>query len=85
MTKDGVDTEILEQKLKENSFKPKSKLFSCIYYTIPTYHNPTSILFTEQVNQKLVEIARKYDTLIVCDDVYNLLVSIKFKLKLKML
>lgn len=45
---DGVDLVDLEEKLKEKQFKsnPK-KIFWGIYYTIPTYHNPTGILFSE--------------------------------------
>ena len=76
-----MDTEALEAKLAEHSVKAKTKLFSCVYYTIPTYHNPSGILFTDAVNNKLIQLARKFDALIVCDDVYNLLVSSLKKLK----
>lgn len=45
---DGVDLADLEEKLKEKRFSPHpKKIFWGIYYTIPTYHNPTGILFTE--------------------------------------
>lgn len=45
---DGVDLADLEDKLKVKQFEhnPK-KTFWGIYYTIPTYHNPTGILFSE--------------------------------------
>jgi DNA-binding transcriptional MocR family regulator len=47
---DGVDIKDLEEKLIK--FKPivdgnSSKLFNACYYTIPTYHNPTGIVFSE--------------------------------------
>lgn len=48
-------------------------MFWSVYYTMPTYHNPTGIVFTNEVNSSLVQLARKYDCLIACDDVYNLL------------
>lgn len=44
---DGVDLKELEQKLKERKFAAKGKMFWGIYYTIPTFHNPTGILFSE--------------------------------------
>lgn len=44
---DGVDINDLEAKLKANQFKSKSKMFWGIYYTMPTFHNPTGILFSE--------------------------------------
>lgn len=44
---DGVDVEDLEQKIEKNRFEPSGKMFWGIYYTIPTFHNPTGILFSE--------------------------------------
>lgn len=46
LTADGVDLKDLEEKVKERCFKSENKEFWGIYYTIPTYHNPTGILFT---------------------------------------
>ena len=48
---DGVDIDDLEEKLKMKQFEPQSdKMFWGIYYTIPTFHNPTGILFSEGKN-----------------------------------
>jgi DNA-binding transcriptional MocR family regulator len=44
-----------------------------MYYTIPTFHNPTGILFTPETCTQLVRLARNEDFLIACDDVYNLI------------
>lgn len=44
---DGVDVEDLEEKLKARRFQSNGKMFWGIYYTIPTFHNPTGILFSE--------------------------------------
>lgn len=43
----GVDIQDLEQKMRERRFKTETKMFWAAYYTIPTFHNPTGILFSE--------------------------------------
>lgn len=74
LTKDGTDIEALRKLIEEHKFTPKDgKLFWGIYYTIPTFHNPTGILFSEEVNKSLIQLSREFDFLITCDDVYNLL------------
>lgn len=71
---DGVDIDDLERKVLEHKFSPAhGKMFYGCYYTIPTYHNPTGILFSNEVSKALVSLARKHDFLVVCDDVYNML------------
>lgn len=57
---DGIDLEQLVDKLKK--FKPK------FIYTMPNFHNPTGITYSDEKKEKLVEIADKYDTFIVEDD-----------------
>lgn len=73
LTDDGIDLEQFEEILKNNQFQTKGKLFWGMYYAIPTYHNPTGITFSENMCKSLVKLARKYDILIACDDVYNIL------------
>lgn len=74
LTKDGTDIEAFRKLIKEHKFTPKDgKIFWGIYYTIPTFHNPTGLLFSEEVCKRLLELSREYDFLIACDDVYNLL------------
>jgi DNA-binding transcriptional MocR family regulator len=74
LNNDGVDVEDLERKILQHKFTPThGKMFFGLYYTIPTYHNPTGILFSDQVCNALISLARKHDFLIVCDDVYNML------------
>ncbi|KXJ71444.1 hypothetical protein RP20_CCG020540 [Aedes albopictus] len=71
---DGPDLNILAKLIEQHKFKPKeNKLFWGVYYTIPTFHNPTGILFSEDINKELIRLARSSDILIACDDVYNLL------------
>ncbi|KAH8262474.1 hypothetical protein KR026_008051 [Drosophila bipectinata] len=70
---DGVDLKDLEEKVSKRRFKSEKKEFWGIYYTIPTYHNPTGILFSPEICRGIVKLARKYDFLVVCDDVYTIL------------
>lgn len=73
LKEDGVDLQDLEQKVIQHKFKSTSKMFFGCYYTMPTFHNPTGLLFSQETCEALIKIARKHDLLIVCDDVYNLL------------
>ncbi|XP_016935616.4 2-aminoadipate transaminase [Drosophila suzukii] len=70
---DGVDLKDLEEQVSKRRFKSEKKQFWGMYYTIPTYHNPTGILFSPEVCRGIVQLARKFDFLVVCDDVYNIL------------
>ena len=40
---------------------------------MPTYANPSSVTTSLSVREQLVICARKFDALIVCDDVYDML------------
>uniref|UniRef100_A0A8D8IBN4 Aromatic-amino-acid aminotransferase 1 n=1 Tax=Culex pipiens TaxID=7175 RepID=A0A8D8IBN4_CULPI len=71
---DGPNLDALGALINKYRFKPTgSKLFWGVYYTIPTFHNPTGILFSEEINKQLIRLARASDILVACDDVYNLL------------
>ncbi|XP_017059112.1 2-aminoadipate transaminase [Drosophila ficusphila] len=70
---DGVDLKDLEEQVSKRRFNSEKKEFWGIYYTIPTYHNPTGVLFSPEVCRGIVQLARKFDFLVVCDDVYNIL------------
>ncbi|XP_055530239.1 uncharacterized HTH-type transcriptional regulator YdfD [Wyeomyia smithii] len=71
---EGPNLEILSSLIDQYKFKPSNgKIFWGVYYTMPTFHNPTGILFTEEINNQLIRLARSADILIACDDVYNLL------------
>eukprot|EP00919_Chromeraceae_sp_WS-2016_P073314 GHVR01173342.1.p1 GENE.GHVR01173342.1~~GHVR01173342.1.p1 ORF type:complete len:245 (-),score=33.02 GHVR01173342.1:151-885(-) len=43
------------------------------FYTIPTAHNPTGRTLSKEKRKQLVELAYKYDFIIVADEVYQLL------------
>jgi DNA-binding transcriptional MocR family regulator len=42
-------------------------------YSVPTFHNPSSITLAAERREQLVALSRKYDFLIVADEVYHLL------------
>ena len=63
MDKDGMRTEFLEGILQR--YHPK------MIYTIPSYHNPTGATLSLARRKELIEIARRYHTLIIEDDAYG--------------
>lgn len=49
------------------------KFYRFVIYIVPTFSNPGGLTYSIKTRQKLIELARKYDMLIVSDDVYELL------------
>ncbi|KAE8450457.1 hypothetical protein EG329_006533 [Mollisiaceae sp. DMI_Dod_QoI] len=81
---EGIDLVALEEELKrvehdEGDTKtlkrttPWSKIYRHIIYCVPTFSNPSGKTMSLSNRQKLVQIARKYDALIITDDVYDFL------------
>jgi 2-aminoadipate transaminase len=65
MDDQGIIIADLERKLAQ-----KTPVF---LYTIPTFHNPSSVTLAADRRRRLVELSRKHDFLIVADEVYHLL------------
>ena len=61
----GLIVEDLEEKLTRHS--------PVFLYTIPTFHNPSSVTLGTDRRKHLVELSRKYKFLIIADEVYHLL------------
>lgn len=61
---DGMSMEGLEKALKENSGVK-------MIYTIPTFQNPTGATMSEEKRKKMLELANKYDVLILEDNPYG--------------
>ena len=61
---DGMDLDILEQKLKEH---PETKLI----YTIPTANNPMGTTMSEQNRERLYRIIKKYGVMTIEDNPYG--------------
>ena len=71
LTENGPDLDELERKVKEsinNGKKPK------LMYVIPTAQNPGGTTMSLEDRKRLLEIAEKYDFLIIEDDAYGFLV-----------
>ena len=61
---DGIDVEAVEKILKEkNNVK--------FIYTIPTFQNPSGITMSLEKRKKLLDLAKKYDVLILEDNPYG--------------
>ncbi|XP_058792124.1 2-aminoadipate transaminase-like isoform X3 [Phymastichus coffea] len=77
MKNDVVDLDALEILVKQETLKTYSlgndKIFWAMYYTVPTFHNPTGMSISPDMCQRLVKMARENSFTVVCDDVYNLL------------
>jgi 2-aminoadipate transaminase len=65
MDDDGLDLAALEQALRAGS-KP------AFLYTIPTFQNPSGRTLTTERRERLVELAREHDLLVLEDDPYGL-------------
>lgn len=64
MESDGISLTALEEALKNT---PNAKLL----YLIPTFHNPTGITMSLEKRLGVLELARKYDIVIVEDNPYG--------------
>ncbi|KAF5026309.1 hypothetical protein F66182_1601 [Fusarium sp. NRRL 66182] len=82
---EGVDIEALEAKLAEfEEHAPEAKPplsdpgkhrkhYRHVIYAVPTCSNPSGKTMSLRRREALVRLARKYDALIICDDVYDFL------------
>ncbi|KAK6827341.1 Valine--pyruvate aminotransferase [Apiospora arundinis] len=52
---------------------PHRKLYRHVIYCVPSFSNPSGKTMTLRRRQGLLELARKYDALVICDDVYDML------------
>ncbi|RPH33679.1 MAG: PLP-dependent aminotransferase family protein [Bacteroidales bacterium] len=64
----GMSADLLEKVLAELEAKGEKPKF---IYTIPDFQNPAGITMPESRRLKIIEIARKYDVLIVEDSPYR--------------
>ncbi len=70
LTEDGVDLDELEQSLEE--IKTRGDIGKVKFiYVISNFHNPGGVTISLAKRKRLVEIAEKYDVLIVEDDPYG--------------
>jgi 2-aminoadipate transaminase len=67
----GIKTDVLEQKLKSHIENGERVKF---IYVIPVGQNPAGTTMDKDRKQHLLELASKYDTLIVEDDPYSYII-----------
>lgn len=84
-SKYDIDLEYLQSKLElyskdlppvslvDDPARGKWKLYRFVIYLVPAFSNPGGITYSKETLQKLLQLARDYDLLIVTDDVYDLL------------
>ncbi|KIW55239.1 hypothetical protein PV05_07534 [Exophiala xenobiotica] len=85
---EGIDLEYLERGLRESEAraraenntsprlkapKPWRKIYKHVIYAVPTFSNPSGRIMSLHHRHSLVRLARRYDALIVTDDVYDML------------
>lgn len=64
----GIDISDLEENLKK--LKDAGEHYKFIY-TIPDFQNPSGVTWTAERRQKLVELAAKYDLIVIDDSPYK--------------
>lgn len=57
----------------DDPIRGKRKLYRFVIYLVPTYSNPGGLTYSINTRMKLIELARRYDMLIISDDVYDFL------------
>lgn len=67
LEEDGMDLEVLEKKIIETDEKGKTGKF---IYVIPDFQNPTGVTMSREKRERIVEIAKEHDLLIVEDTPY---------------
>jgi len=60
---DGVDTELLEKTLNENQIK--------LMYMVPNFQNPTGLTYTQEKRNRVYEILKDRNMVLIEDDPYG--------------
>jgi DNA-binding transcriptional MocR family regulator len=68
-----VDFSILTSLQQIKPSRPWGKIYKHIVYCVPTFSNPSFKTMSLRRREELVRLARKYDALIITDDVYDFL------------
>lgn len=64
-------TALIFQKFKPP--RPWRKIYKHLIYAVPTFSNPSTKVMSLYHREELVRLARRYDALLVTDDVYDFL------------
>ncbi|MBW1768609.1 MAG: PLP-dependent aminotransferase family protein [Deltaproteobacteria bacterium] len=66
--KDGMDIDALEETLRILSSK---KIEPKLIYTTANYHNPTTAVLSVPRRERMIELAKRYNVMILDDDCYG--------------
>ncbi|KAI0456508.1 pyridoxal phosphate-dependent transferase [Xylaria acuta] len=53
--------------------RPHRKIYRHVIYCVPAFANPSGRTMTLARREELVDLARRHDALVICDDVYDML------------
>ena len=70
LQEDGMDVNQMEKALKDLDAKGEISKLKFIY-TVPNFHNPAGVTMSLEKRKALIELAHKYDVLILEDDPYG--------------
>ncbi|EEP82173.1 conserved hypothetical protein [Uncinocarpus reesii 1704] len=85
---EGIDVDFLERELEKcesgepdmhhlqpgtKTPRPWRKAYKHLIYAVPTFSNPSGRIMSQRRREQLVRLARKFDALIITDDVYDFL------------
>ncbi|KAI6191518.1 Aminotran-1-2 domain-containing protein [Aphelenchoides bicaudatus] len=72
---DGLDLNNLEKQferdLKNVEVDREAGRYSAACYLVPTYQNPNGTVLSGEKCKRIIQLARKFNVLLFCDDVYN--------------
>lgn len=63
LEEDGINLDEFEAALKESNAK--------FFYTVPNFHNPSGITYSDEKRQKVAEILKNYNTILIEDNPYG--------------
>ena len=66
---EGMIMDQLEEKLKD--LQRKGKAMPKLLFDVPDFHNPSSITMSQARRQRLVELAERYNFMVIEDDPYR--------------
>ncbi|KAF2956367.1 PLP-dependent aminotransferase family protein [Marinitoga sp. 38H-ov] len=72
LEKDGMNIDVLEEELKKLEKEGKIDKFKFVY-TVSNFHNPAGVSLSLEKRKRLIELAEKYDFIIIEDDPYGAL------------
>ncbi|KAK4509681.1 uncharacterized protein ATC70_006983 [Mucor velutinosus] len=70
---DRLEAYLIEHHHRGSIDREESMIFDSILYCVPTHANPTGSILSNEKRARLVQLAKKYNMLIICDDVYDIL------------